>query len=74
MLTTVGIDHLWSSDMLVRPSDLVDRMSDAAGRVFTLPLDAARCKAREIIDQSRASVYRSFRTGGSSRTARLNLR
>jgi hypothetical protein len=53
MFKTVGIDHLWSSDMLVRPSDLADRMSDAQQvEVFTLPLDAARCKAREVIDQS----------------------
>ena len=39
--------------MLVRPSDLADRMSaQQQVEVFTLPLDAARCKARKIIDQS----------------------
>jgi len=39
--------------MLIRPRDLAGRMSDTQQvEVFTLPLDAARCKAREIIDQS----------------------
>jgi hypothetical protein len=53
MLMTVGIDQLWSSDMLVRPSELARRMSgEQRPQTFTLPLDAARCKAREIIDQA----------------------
>jgi hypothetical protein len=53
MLMTVGIDHFWSSDMLVRPRDLAHRMSGSQQlEMCTLPLDAARCKAREIIDQS----------------------
>jgi hypothetical protein len=53
MLMTVGIDQLWSPDMLVRPSELARRMSgEQRPQTFTLPLDAARCKAREIIDQS----------------------
>lgn len=53
MLMTVGIDQLWSSDMLVRPSDLAQRMSGSRQlEICTLPLDAARCKAREIIDQA----------------------
>jgi len=44
--------------MLVRPRDLADRMSGVAQReVFTLPVDAARLKAREIIDQSSQSGY-----------------
>jgi hypothetical protein len=51
MFTTVGIDHCWSSDMLVRPRDLADRMSDEQPLTFTLSLEAARSKAREIIDQ-----------------------
>jgi hypothetical protein len=52
MLMTVGIHQLWSSDMLVRPRDLTDRMSDGQQlETLTLPLAAARCKAREIIDQ-----------------------
>ena len=39
--------------MRARPSDLAEWMSEAKQvQVFTLPLDAARCKAREIIDQS----------------------
>jgi len=44
--------------MLVRPRDLADRMSGVAQReIFTLPIDAARLKAREIIDQSPQSGY-----------------
>ena len=44
--------------MLVRPRDLADRMSGVARReIFTLPVDAARLKAREIIDQSPQSGY-----------------
>jgi len=39
--------------MLVRPRDLADRMSDGRPlEILTLPLDAARSKAREVIDQS----------------------
>ena len=38
--------------MLLRPRDLADRTSGAQQpEIFTLPIDAARCKAREIIDQ-----------------------
>jgi hypothetical protein len=52
MLMTVGIGQLWSPDMLVRPSELARRMSgERRPQTFTLSLDAARCKAREIIDQ-----------------------
>ena len=44
--------------MLVRPSDLADRMSSIREpEIFTLPIDAARCKAREIINQSPRSGY-----------------
>ena len=44
--------------MLVRPRDLADRMSGVAQReIFTLSVDAARLKAREIIDQSPHSGY-----------------
>ncbi|HEY4781314.1 MAG TPA: hypothetical protein VIH54_05805 [Chthoniobacterales bacterium] len=44
--------------MLVRPRDLAERMSGIRQReVFTLPIDAARLKAREIIDQSAQSGY-----------------
>ena len=48
-----GIKHeLRRCDMLVRPRDLADRMSgNKQPEIFTLPIDAARCKAREIIDQ-----------------------
>jgi hypothetical protein len=39
-------------DMLVRPRDLADRISGAQQpEIFTLPIEAARRKAREIIDQ-----------------------
>ena len=43
--------------MLVRPSGLVDRMSATqhSPERFTLPLDAARNKAREIINRSAPS-------------------
>ena len=38
---------------MVRPSDLAVRVSDAQYRdTFRLPIDAARRKAREIIDQN----------------------
>ena len=38
--------------MLVRNRDLVVRISDAQPETFRLPVDAARRKAREVIDQS----------------------
>jgi hypothetical protein len=58
VLVTVGIDQFWSSDMLVRPRDLADRISgERQPETFTLPLEAARCKAREIIDQSPKSGF-----------------
>jgi len=50
-VTTVGVDQVWSSDMLVRPRDLADQMYGWQ-ELLTLPLDAARCKAREIVDQA----------------------
>jgi hypothetical protein len=38
--------------MLVRPRDLADRISGTQRpQIFRLPVDAARCKAREIIGQ-----------------------
>jgi hypothetical protein len=38
--------------MLVRSHDLENRTPDTRPlEIFTLPVDAARCKAREIIDQ-----------------------
>ena len=44
--------------MLVRPRDLADQMSHTHQiEIFTLPLDAARCKAREIIDLSPQSGF-----------------
>ena len=38
--------------MLVRNRDLVVRISDEQPETFRLPVDAARRKAREVIDQS----------------------
>ena len=39
--------------MLVRSPHLADGISDTRrSEIFALPVDAARCKAREIIDQS----------------------
>jgi hypothetical protein len=49
---TVGIGQCWSSNMLVRPRDLADQMSHHQIEIFTLPIDGARCKARDIIRQS----------------------
>jgi hypothetical protein len=44
--------------MLVRPSDLAHRMLEGQQmEIFTLPLEAARSKAREIIDQSPQSGF-----------------
>ena len=56
--------------MRARPRDLADQMSGTLQpKIFTLPLDPARCKAREIIDQSPESDFtpiiekwRNFRT------------
>jgi hypothetical protein len=36
---------------------LADRISDGQPLTFTLPLDATRSKAREIIDQSPQSCF-----------------
>ena len=43
--------------MLVRPRDLAHRMSDEQALTFTLPLEAARSKAREIIGQPLQSGF-----------------
>ena len=44
--------------MLFRPRDLADRMSGAQQpEVFTLPIDAARCKVREILGQFPQAGY-----------------
>jgi hypothetical protein len=44
--------------MLVRPRDLADRIaSEPKLELLTMPLDAARCKAREVIDQSPPSGF-----------------
>ena len=38
--------------MRARPRDLADHMAGIEQQTFTLPVDAARCKAREIINQT----------------------
>ena len=44
--------------MLVHPRDLADRMSVAEPpKTFTLPIDAARLKAREILDRFPQAGY-----------------
>jgi len=44
--------------MFVHPRDLADRMSDRhQSEIFRLPIDAARCKAREIIKQAPQAGY-----------------
>jgi hypothetical protein len=46
--------------MIIRPRDLADHMSgEPQKELFKLPLDAARCKAREIIDQAPRSGLKS---------------
>jgi hypothetical protein len=46
--------------MLVRPRQLADRMSATPqSSVFTLPIEAARIKAREIIEQFPQGGYAS---------------
>jgi hypothetical protein len=52
------IGDLGRCDMLVHPRDLADRMSDQQpSEIFRLPIDAARCKVREIIDQGPQAGY-----------------
>jgi hypothetical protein len=44
--------------MLVRPRDLANRMSGTQQpEMFTLPVEAARLKAREILDQPPQAGY-----------------
>jgi hypothetical protein len=37
--------------MRVRPQDLAGRMSAVQPQIFKLPIEEARCKAREILNQ-----------------------
>ena len=43
--------------MRARPRDLADKIANTDELVFTLPLEVARCKAREIIDQCPQSGF-----------------
>ena len=48
----MGSGKVWRCDMLVRPRDLADRMSGMPRpEIHTLPVEAARSKAREILRQ-----------------------
>jgi hypothetical protein len=48
--------------MLIRPRDLAKRIADVQHpETIRLPIDAIRCKAREIINQSAQSGYRPKR-------------
>jgi hypothetical protein len=50
--------HHWRFDMLVRPRDVADRMSGRQPTAkFTLPIEAARLKAREILAQFPQAGY-----------------
>ena len=47
--------------MLIRPRDLAERIAGVQHpETIRLPIDAARCKAREIINQSAQSGYLSI--------------
>jgi hypothetical protein len=54
-----GVDnHHRRTDLLVRPRDLADRISGAEHpEVFTLPIEAARLMAREILNQFPQAGY-----------------
>ena len=43
--------------MRARPRDLADRMSGQNPEIFTLPIDAARIKAREVLNQVPQAGY-----------------
>ena len=66
--------------MVNRPTDLADRLSirrepyDGFTReTFTLPVEAARLKARKILSQFPQGGYgRLLNAGGNSRMDRLN--
>jgi hypothetical protein len=45
--------------MRARPRDLADHMAGTEPLTFMLPVDAARCKAREIINQAPANGFTS---------------
>jgi len=57
--------------MDARPRDLADRMAHADEQLITLPLNAARRKAREIIGQSpkdgRLAVIENWRQLGDGK-------
>ena len=60
--------------MIVRPRDLADQMSHHQIEIFTLSVDAARCKAREIKVSLHGAAYcQSLRSGDSFPTVRSNL-
>jgi hypothetical protein len=53
--------HFWRSAMPARPSDLATRISNVQPlEIFMLPIDAARRKAREILNQGPQGSYTSI--------------
>jgi hypothetical protein len=59
--------------MLGRPRDLPGRMTEPPRETITLPLSAARLKAREILDlQPQGDTHRSLRIGDRFRMVRSN--
>jgi hypothetical protein len=53
--------RFWRSAMPARPSDLAARMSAVQpSEIFMLPIDAARRKAREILDQAPQGSFTSI--------------
>jgi hypothetical protein len=56
-----GGKFVWSDCMADRPSDLAERMSDRgkakASSTFTLPVDEARAKVRECLNQPAQGGY-----------------
>ena len=47
--------------MLIRPRDLAERIAGVhPAETIRLPIDAERCEAREIINQSSQSTYLSI--------------
>jgi hypothetical protein len=52
------VETHWRPDMPVRPLDLAGRMSGRQQpRIFKLPVEAARRKAREILNQAPQGSY-----------------
>lgn len=68
--------HHWRFDMLVRSRDLADRMSGTQQpQIVTLPIESARLKDHEILDQNaRAGFVTIVENWGSFPMVRLSSR